>query len=118
MPLILSAALDRITPSPTLAMTSRTLELQAQGIKVIGLAAGEPDFDTPDFVKEAAIEAIRAGQDQIYQCRWHAPSSRPQSSPNFKRDNKLSLRRPQQISVNVGRQAHLVQRAGRDRRGG
>ncbi len=59
---LISAALGRIIPSPTLAMTSRVLELKAQGVAVIGLAAGEPDFDTPDFVKEAAIEAIRAGK--------------------------------------------------------
>ena len=57
-----SAALDRIQPSATLAMTSRVLDLKAKGINVIGLSAGEPDFDTPDFVKEAAIEAIRKGQ--------------------------------------------------------
>src|SRR5579884_1856087 len=54
-----SAALDRIQPSATLLMTTRTLELKAKGVDVIGLSAGEPDFDTPDFVKEAAIEAIR-----------------------------------------------------------
>lgn len=46
-----SPALDRITPSATLAMTSRVLELKAKGVDVIGLGAGEPDFDTPDFVK-------------------------------------------------------------------
>lgn len=46
-----SAALNRISPSPTLAMTSRVLELKAKGVDVIGLGAGEPDFDTPDFVK-------------------------------------------------------------------
>lgn len=56
-----SAALNRIQPSATLAMTSRVLELKRQGVDVIGLGAGEPDFDTPDFVKDAAIEAIRKG---------------------------------------------------------
>mgnify|MGYP000913353189 CR=1 FL=1 len=53
-----SAALDRIQPSATLAMTSRVLDLKAKGVNVIGLSAGEPDFDTPDFVKEAAIAAM------------------------------------------------------------
>ena len=57
-----SAALGRIQPSATLAMTGRVIELKRQGVDVIGLSAGEPDFDTPDFVKEAAIAAIRAGQ--------------------------------------------------------
>ena len=56
-----SAALNRIQPSATLAMTSRVLELKANGVDVIGLSAGEPDFDTPDFVKEAAIDAILDG---------------------------------------------------------
>src|SRR3546814_3001088 len=57
-----SAALVRIQPSATLAMTARVTKLKAEGVDVIGLSAGEPDFDTPDFVKEAAIEAIRNGQ--------------------------------------------------------
>ena len=58
----LSAALGRIAPSATLAMSGRVIDLKSQGIDVIGLSAGEPDFDTPDFVKDAAIEAIRSGQ--------------------------------------------------------
>ena len=49
-----SAALNRIKPSATLAMSGRVFALQAQGVDVIGLSAGEPDFDTPDFVKDAA----------------------------------------------------------------
>ena len=57
----ISKALGRIQPSATLAMTAKVTELKAQGIDVIGLSAGEPDFDTPDFVKEAAIQAIRDG---------------------------------------------------------
>src|SRR3546814_4896442 len=57
-----SAALGRIQPSATLAMTARVTKLKAEGVDVIGLSAGEPDFDTPDLVKAAAIEAIRNGQ--------------------------------------------------------
>ena len=57
-----SLALNRIQPSATLAMTSRVLALKAEGVDVIGLSAGEPDFDTPDFIKDAAIEAIRSGK--------------------------------------------------------
>ncbi|PAV69426.1 hypothetical protein WR25_15825 [Diploscapter pachys] len=57
-----SAALGRISPSPTLAITSRVLELKRAGVDVIGLGAGEPDFDTPEFVKDAAIQAIRDGK--------------------------------------------------------
>ena len=58
----LSASLDRIKPSPTLAVTAKAAELKAAGKDVIGLGAGEPDFDTPDNIKDAAIAAIRAGE--------------------------------------------------------
>ena len=59
---ILSSSLARIKPSPTIAVTNLARELQAQGRDVIGLGAGEPDFDTPDHIKEAAIAAIRTGE--------------------------------------------------------
>ncbi|HEX9491156.1 MAG TPA: aspartate transaminase, partial [Stellaceae bacterium] len=58
----LAARLSRIKPSPTLAMTKRALELKAAGRDVIGLSAGEPDFDTPGNIKEAAIAAMRRGE--------------------------------------------------------
>src|SRR5207302_1261808 len=48
-------------PSPTLAITDRVNQLKAQGVDVVGFGAGEPDFDTPEFIKEAAIQALRAG---------------------------------------------------------
>ena len=59
---LLSAAMGRIQPSPTAAVTKRATELQREGRDIISLGAGEPDFDTPDHVKDAAIAAIRAGQ--------------------------------------------------------
>jgi aspartate aminotransferase len=95
-----SLALDRIKPSATLAMTSRVLELKAQGVDVIGLSAGEPDFDTPDFVKEAAIEAIRAGKTKYTNVDGTA-ELKAAISAKFKRDNILDYA-PNQISVNVG----------------
>jgi aspartate aminotransferase len=95
-----SAALDRISPSPTLAMTSRVLELKAKGVDVIGLGAGEPDFDTPDFVKEAAIEAIRAGKTKYTNVDGTA-ELKAAIAGKFKRDNNL-VYAPNQISVNVG----------------
>ena len=95
-----SAALDRISPSPTLAMTSRVLERKAKGIDVIGLSAGEPDFDTPDFVKDAAIEAIRAGKTKYTNVDGTA-ELKAAIAGKFKRDNKLTYA-PNQISVNVG----------------
>lgn len=59
---IIATRLSYIKPSPTLQMSKEVTRLRQQGVDVIGLAAGEPDFDTPDFIKEAAIEAIRQGK--------------------------------------------------------
>ena len=58
----LSRAVARIAPSRTNAITDRAMELRAEGRDIISLSVGEPDFATPDFVKQAAIEAIRAGK--------------------------------------------------------
>jgi len=95
-----SAALGRIQPSATLAMTSRVLDLKRQGIDVIGLGAGEPDFDTPDFVKDAAIEAIRAGKTKYTNVDGTA-ELKAAIAAKFARDNHLTYT-PDQISVNVG----------------
>ncbi|WP_294190798.1 pyridoxal phosphate-dependent aminotransferase [uncultured Sphingomonas sp.] len=95
-----SAALDRISPSPTLAITSRVMELKRAGVDVIGLGAGEPDFDTPEFVKEAAIQAIRDGRTK-YTNVDGTPELKDAIVAKFARDNNLTYT-PQQISVNVG----------------
>ena len=95
-----SAALGRIQPSATLAVTARVNELKRQGIEVIGLGAGEPDFDTPDFVKDAAIEAIRAGQTK-YTNVDGTHELKEAIAAKFARDNGLTYT-PNQISVNVG----------------
>jgi aspartate aminotransferase len=95
-----SAALQRIQPSATLAMTSRVFELKRQGIDVIGLGAGEPDFDTPDFVKEAAIEAIRAGKTK-YTNVDGTPELKQAIVAKYARDNGLTYAE-NQISVNSG----------------
>jgi aspartate aminotransferase len=95
-----SAALNRIQPSATLAMSGRVFALKAQGVDVIGLSAGEPDFDTPDFVKEAAIEAIRSGQTKYTNVDGTA-ALKAAIVAKFKRDNALDYT-PDQISVNVG----------------
>ena len=96
----LSAAIDRIQPSATLAMTGRVFELKRQGVDVIGLSAGEPDFDTPDFVKEAAIEAIRAGKTKYTPVDGTAELKQAVIT-KFKRDNDLTYE-ANQVSVNVG----------------
>ncbi|MEH3045824.1 pyridoxal phosphate-dependent aminotransferase [Sphingomonas adhaesiva] len=95
-----SAALDRINPSPTLAITTRVMELKRAGVDVIGLGAGEPDFDTPDFVKEAAIQAIRDGKTK-YTNVDGTPELKEAIVAKFRRDNNLTYT-PQQVSVNVG----------------
>ncbi len=95
-----SAALDRIQPSATLAMSSRVLAMKAEGIDVIGLSAGEPDFDTPAFVQNAAIEAIRSGKTR-YTNVDGTPELKAAIRHKFKRDNGLDYD-ASQISVNVG----------------
>ena len=95
-----SAALGRIKPSPTLAVTSKVLELKRAGVDVIGLGAGEPDFDTPDFIKEAGIKAIRDGKTK-YTNVDGTPELKDAIVAKFKRDNGLDYT-PAQISVNVG----------------
>jgi aspartate aminotransferase len=96
----LSAALGRIAPSATLAMSGRVLDLKAQGIDVIGLSAGEPDFDTPDFIKEAAIKAIRDGQTKYTAVDGIAPL-KAAIAAKFKRDNGLEYT-TKQVTVNAG----------------
>ena len=96
----LSAALDRIHPSQTLAMTARVAELKRQGVDVIGLSAGEPDFDTPDFVKEAGIEAIRQGKTK-YTNVDGTPELKAAIARKFKRENGLDYA-PSEIIAGVG----------------
>ncbi|MDP6238139.1 MAG: pyridoxal phosphate-dependent aminotransferase [Alphaproteobacteria bacterium] len=92
--------LSRIKPSPTMAVTGRARELKAAGHDVIGLGAGEPDFDTPDHVKEAAIAAIRAGHTK-YTAVDGTPELKEAICAKFKRDNSLDYT-PAQINVGVG----------------
>lgn len=96
----ISAALGRIQPSATLVMSGRVNELKRQGIDVIGLSAGEPDFDTPDFVKDAAIAAIRAGQTK-YTTVDGTAELKDAIALKFRRDNGLEYKSAQ-ISVNSG----------------
>ena len=96
----LSAAIDRIQPSATLAMTQRVADLKRQGIDIIGLSAGEPDFDTPDFVKNAAIAAIRAGETK-YTDVGGTPALKAAIIAKFERDNRLSYT-PDQVIAGVG----------------
>lgn len=96
----LSATLDRIKPSPTMAVTAKAAELKAAGKDVIGLGAGEPDFDTPDNIKDAAIDAIRRGETKYTKVDG-TPTCKAAVIEKFKRENGLSFK-PNQISVNSG----------------
>ena len=98
--MLLSDAIQRIQPSATLAVTAKAAELKRQGRDIIGLGAGEPDFDTPDFVKEAAIEAIRRGETK-YTAVDGTPALKEAVRGKFKRDNGLDYGLDQ-ITVNVG----------------
>jgi len=95
-----SAALARIKPSPTLAITTRVQELKREGVDVIGLGAGEPDFDTPEFIKEAGIKAIRDGKTK-YTNVDGTPELKEAIQLKFKRDNGLEYA-ISQITVNAG----------------
>ncbi|WP_020400786.1 pyridoxal phosphate-dependent aminotransferase [Kordiimonas gwangyangensis] len=96
----LSASLDRIKPSPTIAVSTKAQELKAAGKDVIGLGAGEPDFDTPDHIKEAAIKAIWDGQTK-YTAVDGTPACKAAVIEKFKRENGLTFT-ANQITVNSG----------------
>jgi aspartate aminotransferase len=97
---LLAQRLARVKPSPTLAVTAKTIELKAAGRDVIGLGAGEPDFDTPDNVKEAAIAAIRKG-DTKYTVVDGTMALKQAICAKFKRENGLDYK-PNQVTVGTG----------------
>lgn len=96
----LAECLKKINPSTTLVITAKTKKLKSEGVDVVNLAAGEPDFDTPDFVKEQAVEAIKSGFTK------YTPTSGIRElkiaiAEKFKRDNSLDYS-PEQIVVSSG----------------
>ena len=95
-----SRALSRVKPSATLAADAKARELKAQGRDVIGLAAGEPDFDTPDNIKEAAIKAIRDGKTK-YTNVDGIPELKEAIVAKFKRENGLTYKTAQ-VNVSPG----------------
>ena len=97
---ILATKLARIKPSPTMAVTARAQELKEAGEDIIGLGAGEPDFDTPDHIKEAALEAMRQGQTKYTKVDGTL-QLREAICEKFYRDNALTYT-PEQINVGVG----------------
>lgn len=100
MSIELAARVQRIKPSPTLAVAAKADELKAAGKDIISLSVGEPDFDTPDFIKEAAIKAIRDGLTK-YTAVDGTASLKKAIINKFERDNKLQYK-PDQIIVSCG----------------
>ena len=96
----LSTRVQRIKPSPTLAVTARAAALRAAGKDIIGLGAGEPDFDTPDHIKQAAIQAIHDGFTK-YTDVGGTPQLKQAVIAKFARENGLNYT-PAQILVSVG----------------
>ncbi len=96
----LSNRVQAVKPSPTLAITARAKELRDAGRDVIGLGAGEPDFDTPEHIKQAAIQAINEGQTK-YTAVDGTPALKKAIIDKFKRENDLQYR-PDQILVSCG----------------
>ena len=97
---IVSNSLKRIKPSPTIAVSQKARELKAAGKDVIGLGAGEPDFDTPENIKKAAIDAIKRGETK-YTAVDGTPALKKAIVDKFKRENNLDYS-TEQISVGTG----------------
>ena len=97
---LLSDTLDRVKPSPTIAVTNKAAEMKAAGHDVIGLGAGEPDFDTPQHIKDAAVVAIAMGKTK-YTAVDGIAELKQAICAKFKRDNNLDYT-PAQVSVSSG----------------
>src|SRR6266702_6663819 len=97
----LADSLQRIKPAATIAVTDMARALKAAGRDVSGLGVGEPDFDTPDHIKQAAIAAIQGGKASKYTAVDGIPELKAAISRKFKRENKLDYK-PSQIIVGTG----------------
>lgn len=104
----LADALSRIKPSATIAVTQMARELKAQGKDVISLSVGEPDFDTPQNIKDAAVAAIARGETK-YTPVAGIPELRKAIADKFKRENGLDYK-PEQVIVGTGGKQILFQR--------
>uniref|UniRef100_E6QFI5 Aspartate aminotransferase A n=1 Tax=mine drainage metagenome TaxID=410659 RepID=E6QFI5_9ZZZZ len=100
MDIRLSRRVNAVRPSPTLAVTARAQQLRREGKDIVSLGAGEPDFDTPEYIKEAAIAAIRQGFTK-YTAVGGTPELKAAIIGKFAHDNHLSYR-PDEILVSVG----------------
>nr|HPL83004.1 aminotransferase class I/II-fold pyridoxal phosphate-dependent enzyme [Candidatus Omnitrophota bacterium] len=96
----LAERLKKVKPSSTLVITSKAKKLKSEGFDIVSLAAGEPDFDTPDFVKSAAIEAIKSGFTK-YTPTTGIPELKKLIVEKLRKDNALEYA-PNQIVVSCG----------------
>lgn len=101
----LSATLSRVKPSPTMSISARALEMQAAGQDVIGLSAGEPDFDTPENIRNAGIRAINEGRTR-YTAADGIPELKKAVCNKLRRDNGLDYV-PAQVSIGSGGKQNL-----------
>ena len=99
----LADVLSRVKPSATMTVTQKARDLKAKGRDVISLSVGEPDFDTPDNIKEAAIEAIRRGETK-YPPVLGIPPLREAIAAKFKRENGLDYKASDTIVATGGKQ--------------
>ena len=99
-----SERLDRLSESATLAMARMSRELQAKGIDVIGLSLGEPDFNTPDFIKKAAIKAIDENYNSYSPVDGYLDLKKS-ICEKFKRDNNIDYNESQIVVSNVAKQS-------------
>src|SRR6202163_1055204 len=97
----LADQLKRVKPSATIAVTDKARALKLAGRNVIGLGAGEPDFDTPDNIKQAAIKAIEAGKASKYTAVEGLAELKQAVADKFKRENNMEYQ-PNQIIVSTG----------------
>jgi len=104
MTIKLSARVQAVKPSPTLAITARAAALRAEGKDVIGLGAGEPDFDTPDHIKQAAVDAIASGQTK-YTAVDGTAGLKQAIIDKFKRDNDFDYAADQILVSSGGKQS-------------
>ncbi len=103
--MVLSKRASSLQPSPTLAITAKANELKARGIDVIGFGAGQPDFDTPDHIKEAGIEAIRSGFTK-YTAASGMPELKEAVAAKLKRDNGLDYKTTE-VTIGCGAK-HII----------
>lgn len=96
----ISERAQSVPPSATIAVTTRAKELKAQGVEVVSFGAGEPDFDTPEYIKQAAIQALNEGKTK-YTAAAGIPELRKAIAAKLKKENGLKYT-PEQVIVNIG----------------